>query len=75
MSITQKLVNKESTKLTGIPAGDDDDAEANGDGVSDDEDKKKKAPNLNRLLKTRLQKLVDKTDDTYVFTFSLHRIV
>ena len=66
MPVMQKLVNKESTKLTGVPAGDDDDAEANGEAGSDNEDKKKKAPNMSRLLKTRLQKLIDKTDDKYV---------
>ena len=47
------------TKLTGRK--DDED----GDG-SDDEDKKKKGPTLYKLLKTRLQKLIDKTDSTYV---------
>ena len=46
--------------------GDDDDAEVNGEAGSDNEDKKKKAPNMSRLLKTRLQKLVEKTDDKYV---------
>ena len=40
------------------------DAENDGDGGSGDEGgKKKKTPNLSRILKTRLQKLVDKTDD------------
>lgn len=41
-----------------IMAGDDD---------GDDEGKKKnknKPPNMNRLLKSRLQKLVNKTDET-----------
>lgn len=37
-------------------------------GSDTEEGKKKKAPNMNRLLKTRLQKLVDRTDDEYVFT-------
>lgn len=37
------------------------------EGGSDDEgSKKKKPPNMNRLLKTRLQKLVEKADATYV---------
>ena len=37
------------------------------EGGSDDEGiKKKKPPNMNRLLKTRLQKLVEKTDDACV---------
>lgn len=50
-----------------MPAGEDaEDAEGNGEAGSDTEDKKKKTPNMNRLLKTRLQKLVDKTDDEYV---------
>jgi chromatin structure-remodeling complex subunit RSC4 len=31
--------------------------------VANGEDKKNKGPNLTRLLKTRLQKLVEKTDD------------
>jgi hypothetical protein len=38
-----------------------------GDDDGDDEGKKKnknKAPNMNRLLKSRLQKLVNKTDET-----------
>jgi chromatin structure-remodeling complex subunit RSC4 len=57
-------VTKESDRLAGVPAGEDaDEAEANGDAGSEDEGKKKKAPSMNRLLKTRLQKLVDKTDD------------
>ena len=40
------------------------DAENDGDGGSGDEGgKKKKTPNLSRILKSRLQKLVDKTAD------------
>lgn len=40
------------------------DAENDGDAGSGDEGgKKKKTPNLPRMLKSRLQKLVDKTDD------------
>ena len=40
-------------------------------GASDDEGgKRRKVPNLTRLFKSRLQKLVDKTDDTYVLCFS-----
>ncbi|KAI1793092.1 Bromodomain-containing protein [Ganoderma leucocontextum] len=54
-----KLFIKEYNRL----AGKDEDPH-DGEG-SDDEngEKKKKAPNLSRLLKTRLQKLVDRTDD------------
>lgn len=54
--------------LTGISAGaeGDEDAEAGSDADVDD-GKKKKGPNLGRLLKTRLQKLVAKSDDEYVF--------
>lgn len=62
-------MTKGSSKLTGIPAGDDDEAEGNIDVGSDTEEgKKKKVPNMTRLLKTRLQKLVDKTDDEYAST-------
>lgn len=40
------------------------DVENDRDGGSGDEGgKKKKTPNLSRILKSRLQKLVDKTDD------------
>lgn len=46
---------KEYSRITGINEG-------NGDGS--DEEKKKKAPTAYRLLKSRLQKLVDKVDDT-----------
>ena len=70
----QKLVNKEYTRLTGdspveAKAGD---GENDGDGGSGDEGgKKKKTPNLSRMLKSRLQKLVDRTDDecvpSYIF--------
>lgn len=68
MSSSQKLVLKESSRLTGVAVGEEvDDAEGHGEAGSDGEEgKKKKAPNMNRLLKTRLQKLVDKTDDSYV---------
>ncbi|KAG1754925.1 Bromodomain-containing protein [Suillus paluster] len=60
-----KFVNKEYTKMTGKKVkknGDgDDDEEKPGDGA--DGEKKNKQPNLTRLLKARLQKLVDKADD------------
>lgn len=39
---------------------------ANEDGDGDGKKGKNKTPNMNRLLKARLQKLVDKTDDSYV---------
>ncbi|OCH86654.1 Bromodomain-containing protein [Obba rivulosa] len=61
-----KLAIKEYNKMTGRneDAGDPD-HEGEGDhaGGSDDEPKKKKGTSMNRLLKTRLQKLVEKTDD------------
>jgi len=64
--LPQKLVNKEYARLTGdsaveAKAGD---GENDGDAGSGDEGgKKKKTPNLSRMLKSRLQKLVDGTDD------------
>ena len=62
----QKLVNKEFTRLTGNPPEEAKavDVENNGDAGSGGEGgKKKKTPNLSRMLKSRLQKLVDKTAD------------
>ncbi|KDQ63230.1 hypothetical protein JAAARDRAFT_147324 [Jaapia argillacea MUCL 33604] len=69
-----KLVKKEYASMTGTGEDDDIDHAADGDGggdggdaSGDEGDKKKskgKAPNMNRLLKGRLQKLVDKTDDS-----------
>ncbi|CCL98132.1 uncharacterized protein FIBRA_00126 [Fibroporia radiculosa] len=67
-----KLVLKEYSKITGTPedaladAGDDVEEHAGAPaGGSDDEGgKKKKAPNMIRLLKARLQKLIEKTDDS-----------
>jgi hypothetical protein len=62
----QKLVNKEYARLTGAPLEEAKaaDPEHDGDGGSGEEGgKKKKTPNLSRMLKSRLQKLVDKTDD------------
>ena len=45
------------------------DMENDRDGGSGDKGgKKKKTPNLSRILKSRLQKLVDKTDDECVST-------
>ncbi|KAI0640070.1 Bromodomain-containing protein [Trametes polyzona] len=58
-----KLSTKEYSRITGTkeePPADDGDEKA---GSDDDGGTKKKTPNLHRLLKTRLQKLVDKTDD------------
>jgi hypothetical protein len=52
----QKLVNKTYNKL--FPADED------GENAEGEEGKgKSKAPNLTRLIKSRLQKLVDKTDE------------
>ena len=65
----QKLVNKEYTRLTGDPPEEAKvaDAENDGDvGSGGEGGKKKKTPNLSRMLKSRLQKLVDKTDDECV---------
>lgn len=70
----QKLVTKESNKLTGANEpvdGDDHDGNADGSDAEGDGGKKKKPPNMTRLLKSRLQKLVEKTDDEYV-SFPLH---
>ncbi|KAH9947106.1 Bromodomain-containing protein [Amylocystis lapponica] len=65
-----KLVTKEYNKMAGVKeeGGGAEDGEDNGGaghGSDDEGGKKKKAPNMNRLLKTRLQKLVEKTDDSY----------
>ncbi|KAH9923634.1 Bromodomain-containing protein [Fomitopsis serialis] len=67
-----KLVKKEYAKMTGTTeeAAEDEGDEHAGDGVAheggseEEGGKKKKPPNMNRLLKTRLQKLVEKTDDS-----------
>lgn len=61
----QRLVHKTYDKLA--PA-------AEGDDISDDDDKKgkSKAPNLSRLIKSRLQKLVEKTDKEYVRSDERH---
>ncbi|KAI6163891.1 Bromodomain-containing protein [Pisolithus thermaeus] len=62
-----KLANKEYSKITGKKvkkSGDsDDNGEEKGEGDGDDDKKKNKPPNMYRLLKARLQKLVEKTDD------------
>ena len=63
--LPQEPVNREYARLTrDLPveakAGD---GENNGDTESGDEGGKKKTPNHSRMLKSRLQKLVDKTDD------------
>lgn len=63
----QKLANKEYTKITGKKVKKSSDHDENGeekvDGDGDDDKKKNKPPNMNRLLKSRLQKLVEKTDE------------
>lgn len=50
------------------------DGDDNAVGSDDDGGKKKKTPNLSRILRMRLQKLVDKTDDTYVAHPLKHRL-
>ena len=73
----QKLVNKEYTRLTGESPEEAKaaDAENDGDAGSGDEaGKKKKTPNLSRTLKSRLQKLVDKTADEYALPHRCSRI-
>ena len=65
-NLSQKLVNKEYTRLTGESPEETRaaDGENDGDlGSGDEAGKKKKTPNLSRTLKSRLQKLVDKTAD------------
>lgn len=59
----QKLVITEVAKLSGKSAAN---GSNTGDGGSDVEAEKKKQPNMTRLLKTRLQKLVDKKNSEYV---------
>ena len=57
INVPQKLANKTYNKL----------APSNEDGENGEDEKgKSKVPNLNRLIKSRLQKLVDKTDPSYV---------
>ncbi|KAL4070665.1 RSC complex protein [Scleroderma citrinum] len=62
-----KLVNKEYTRITGKKAKKSSDPDDNGEEKveveGDDDRKKNKPPNMNRLLKIRLQKLVEKTDE------------
>jgi len=41
----------------------DENGEEKAEGEGDDDKKKNKPPNMNRLLKSRLQKLVEKTDE------------
>ncbi|KAH8102411.1 hypothetical protein BXZ70DRAFT_1006338 [Cristinia sonorae] len=63
--ILHKLVTTEAAKITGNTSGHgEDDVEAPGGSSDAEGDGKKKKPNMNRLLKVRLQKLVDKTDST-----------
>jgi len=70
----QKLVNKEYARLTGVSPEEAKtaDAENDGDAGSGDEGgRRKKTPNLSRMLKSRLQKLVDKTADECAFSRTL----
>ncbi|EPQ60463.1 Bromodomain-containing protein [Gloeophyllum trabeum ATCC 11539] len=66
-----KLVKKEYARMTGTKEEDTGEAgekehDAAGEGSDNEGDKKSKGktPNMNRLLKSRLQKLVEKTDDS-----------
>lgn len=60
--------------MTGISQGGDvvdGDIDAAGSEAEGDEGKKRKSPNMYRLLKSRLQKLIAKSDDTYVLSHHL----
>lgn len=58
-----KLVTKEYSKMTGTVDEGGEDADDHAAGSDDEGTKKKKPPNLTRLLKTRLQKVAEKTDE------------
>lgn len=60
-----KFVNKEYTKMTGKKVKKNSDGDDDEDKPADggDGEKKSKQPNLTRLLKARLQKVVDKADE------------
>ncbi|KAG2156595.1 RSC complex protein [Suillus bovinus] len=60
-----KFVNKEYTKMTGKKVKKNSDGDDDEDKPADggDNEKKSKQPNLTRLLKARLQKVVDKADE------------
>ncbi|THH27664.1 hypothetical protein EUX98_g6524 [Antrodiella citrinella] len=63
--VLHKLVTNEVVRLSGGSAAQGDDADAAGAGGSDVEaegGKKKKQPNMSRVMKAKLQKLVDKTN-------------
>lgn len=63
-SSSQKVASTEYAKLIG---SEDDDVDVVGDEISGDEgDKKKKKPSLSRTLKSKLNKLTEKTDDRWV---------
>lgn len=62
----QKLVTKEYSKMTGTVDEGGEDADDHAAGSDDEGMKKKKPPNLTRLLKTRLQKVAEKTDEECV---------
>ena len=55
----QKLMQKTYEKLVPLVGADDESDE-------DDEKGKSKVPNLNRMIKSRLQKLIEKTDKEWV---------
>lgn len=62
-----KVANKEFSKITGKKVKksgeDEDNGEEKDEGEGDDDKRRNKPPNMNRLLKARLQKLVEKTDE------------
>src|ERR1700722_2553028 len=63
----QKLVLRESARI--VPSEDSNaDVEGGQPGGEGADGKKAKAPNMNRVLKSRLQKLIDKADDSWVLT-------
>ena len=62
---SQRLAQKEAAKLSGSRTGEGEEDVAGSAGEG--EVKKKKAPNMSRLLKYRLQKLIEKSDDSFVF--------
>jgi len=68
----QRLVNKEYARLAGdspVEAKVADAKNDGGPGSGDEGGKKKKTPNLSWMLKSRLQKRVDKTDDKCVSSY------
>ncbi|KAH7916459.1 RSC complex protein [Hygrophoropsis aurantiaca] len=58
-----KQANKEYTKITGKKKHSGEENGEDAEGEAEDGKKKNKPPNMNRLLKARLQKLVERTDE------------